>query len=417
MSAMSNFDLLDFEERQGRGSDATSRKKANNAKTVKQEKLEAGRKVAHHWDTVGLEEEEQPRQLHLVEAEPEEAEQDDLENIVEPEVIEETEDPAHAIHDFLDDEDGLDLKLEDEFGMTIKTRSSTEESDAANLDYANFEFGADDSLRMYLREIGRYPLLTFEREVELAKRVKAGDEEAAQTLANSNLRLVVSVAKKYMNRGMSLQDLIQEGNIGLMRAVDKFDYTKGFKFSTYATWWIRQAITRAIADQARTVRLPVHLVEAIARMERTRRSLMMELQREPTPTELARELGIPEEKVVDMIKHKGQAISLETPVGDESDSTLGDFVQDDSQESPADAAARQLLIEQIDTALSSLNARERRVIEMRFGLQGQPPRTLEEIGKEFGVTRERIRQLEGLALRKLRHPSRAKALKDYASGM
>jgi RNA polymerase primary sigma factor len=396
MSAMTDFDMFNFEEE----STASSLKNIKNNKNNKV----SGRK-ASHWD----EPEDKPKKatLRLLDTEDEEAEVD--EDVTEPDVPENLED-EHT--DFLvPEDDSLELKLTDEYGVSMKAQT-----EAAEVDYSTLDFGADDSLRLYLREIGRYPLLTFEQEIALAKRMEAGDRDAAQTLANSNLRLVVSVAKKYMNRGITLQDLIQEGNIGLMRAVDKYDYQKGFKFSTYATWWIRQAITRAIADQARTVRLPVHLVEAIARMERARRTLMMELQREPTPGELARELGISEEKVVDMIKHKGQTISLETPVGDESDSTLGDFVQDESAESPMEAAARQLLIEQIDQALSSLNARERRVIEMRFGLQGETPRTLEEIGKEFGVTRERIRQLEGLALRKLRHPSRAKALKDYANG-
>lgn len=273
---------------------------------------------------------------------------------------------------------------------------------------------ADNSLKQYLREIGQVKLLTYEQEVELAKRKDAGDAEAAQLLAAANLRLVVSVAKKYMNRGMSLLDLIQEGNLGLIRAVEKFDYNRGYKFSTYATWWIRQAVSRAIADQARTVRLPVHLVEAIARMERVRRSLIQDLQREPTPQELATELGITVEKVNDMLKNKSHALSLETPVGEEGDSTLGDFVEDRSQESPAEQAAQMILVEQIEKVLATLSPRERRVIQLRFGLMGEQPRTLEEIGHEFGVTRERIRQLEGIALRKLRHPSRAKGLKEFA---
>lgn len=409
MSARTNLKLLDFQDEQDQVAALAT---PSGKKKIKAETGEKGGKSIRHWD----EENDAPRQLYLMNRDEDEDEDADAPEVTaEPQVLDDLEDP---VVDFLETEDdNLDLKLESDYGVSVRPRSSAEEVDTTTLDYSNLDFGADDSLRMYLREIGRYPLISFEQEINLAKRVEKGDQDAVQTLANSNLRLVVSVAKKYMNRGMSLQDLIQEGNIGLMRAVEKYDYTKGFKFSTYATWWIRQAITRAIADQARTVRLPVHLVEAIARMERTRRTLLMELQREPTPGELARELGLSEDKVVDMIKHKGQTISLETPVGDESDSTLGDFVQDESQESPMEAAARQLLIEQIDDALSSLNARERRVIEMRFGLQGEQPRTLEEIGREFGVTRERIRQLEGLALRKLRHPSRAKALKDFASGM
>ncbi len=389
MSAKTNFKMLDFEEEPRQLSVLDGGK--NNIKNNLQENPSQGRKGARHWDEANEEVTE--------------------ESAAEPETSDALDD---TLVDFLDtDDENIELKLDDNVDVSIKL----EEDEVANFDYSNLPVGADDSLRLYLREIGRYPLLTFAQEVDLAKRRERGDMDAMQTLVNSNLRLVVSVAKKYMNRGMSLQDLIQEGNVGLMKAVDKFDYHKGFKFSTYATWWIRQAITRAIADQARTVRLPVHLVEAIARMERARRQLMMSLQREPTPGELARELGITEDKVVDMIKHKGHAVSLETPVGDESDSTLGDFVPDESQESPIEAASRQLLIEQIERALSSLNARERRVIELRFGLQGEQPRTLEEIGREFGVTRERIRQLEGMALRKLRHPSRAKALKDYANGM
>jgi RNA polymerase primary sigma factor len=275
----------------------------------------------------------------------------------------------------------------------------------------------DDSLKLYLREIGRFPLLNAEQEVTLAERKDAGDREAAQKLANSNLRLVVSVAKKYMGRGMTLQDLIQEGNIGLMRAVEKYDYTKGYKFSTYATWWIRQAVTRSIADQARVVRLPVHFVEAIARMERMRRNLLQELQREPKPIEIAEAMGLPVEKVLDMLKHKTTTISLETPIGEDGDSTLGDLVEDQTTESPADIATRRLLGDQLRRVLASLGERERRVIEMRFGLEGGVPRTLEEVGREFGVTRERARQMEAIALRKLREPENARLLQDYAASL
>ena len=275
----------------------------------------------------------------------------------------------------------------------------------------------DDSLKLYLREIGRFPLLNHDQEVSLARRKEAGDQEAGQRLANSNLRLVVSVAKKYMGRGMTLQDLIQEGNIGLMRAVEKFDYTKGFKFSTYATWWIRQAVTRSIADQARVVRLPVHFVEAIGRMERVRRTLLQELHREPKPAEIAKTMGITVDKVLDMLKHKADTISLETPVGEEGDSTLGDLVEDQSQESPADIATRHLLSDQLRQVLANLGERERRVIEMRFGLEGGEPRTLEDVGREFGVTRERARQMEAIALRKLREPENARLLRDYAGSI
>jgi RNA polymerase primary sigma factor len=299
--------------------------------------------------------------------------------------------------------------------LAIEEEEAQLDPEEARLNELAFEATEiDDSLKLYLREIGRFPLLNSEQEISLARRKEAGDHEAAQKLANSNLRLVVSVAKKYMGRGMTLQDLIQEGNIGLMRAVEKFDYTKGFKFSTYATWWIRQAVTRSIADQARVVRLPVHFVEAIGRMERVRRSLVMELHRDPKPAEIAKTMGISVDKVLDMLKHKPDTISLETPVGEEGDSTLGDLVEDQSQESPADIATRHLLSDQLRQVLANLGERERRVIEMRFGLEGGEPRTLEEVGREFGVTRERARQMEAIALRKLREPENARLLRDYA---
>ncbi len=302
--------------------------------------------------------------------------------------------------------------------LAIEAEEAQLDPEEARLNELAFESTEiDDSLKLYLREIGRFPLLNSEQEVSLARRKDAHDHDAAQRLANSNLRLVVSVAKKYMGRGMILQDLIQEGNIGLMRAVEKFDYTKGYKFSTYATWWIRQAVTRSIADQARVVRLPVHFVEAIGRMERTRRTLLQELQRDPKPAEIATAMGIPIEKVLDMLKHKADTISLETPVGEEGDSTLGDLVEDQSQESPADIATRHLLSDQLRQVLSNLGERERRVIEMRFGLEGGEPRTLEEVGREFGVTRERARQMEAIALRKLREPENARLLKDYAASL
>ena len=278
----------------------------------------------------------------------------------------------------------------------------------------NFEgINVDDPVRMYLREIGRIPLLTYEKELELAKRILANDEDAKQELAESNLRLVVSIAKKYVGRGMLFLDLIQEGNMGLIKAVEKFDYTKGFKFSTYATWWIRQAITRAIADQARTIRIPVHMVETINKLIRTSRHLLQQLGREPTPEELSKELDMPVEKVMEIQKIAQDPVSLETPIGEEDDSHLGDFIQDDDSPAPQDAAAYTLLKEQLAEVMSTLTPREAKVLMLRFGLEDGKARTLEEVGKEFDVTRERIRQIEAKALRKLRHPSRSKKLKDY----
>ena len=271
----------------------------------------------------------------------------------------------------------------------------------------------DDPVRMYLREIGRIPLLTFDEELDLAKRILENDEEAKQKLAESNLRLVVSIAKKYVGRGMLFLDLIQEGNMGLIKAVEKFDYTKGFKFSTYATWWIRQAITRAIADQARTIRIPVHMVETINKLIRTSRHLLQQLGREPTPEEIAKEMEIPVEKVVEIQKIAQDPVSLETPIGEEDDSHLGDFIQDDDSPAPQDSVAYTLLKEQLEEVMSTLTPREAKVLKLRFGLEDGKARTLEEVGKEFKVTRERIRQIEAKALRKLRHPSRSKKLKDY----
>ena len=271
----------------------------------------------------------------------------------------------------------------------------------------------DDPVRMYLREIGRIPLLTYDEELELAKKILEGDEDAKQKLAESNLRLVVSIAKKYVGRGMLFLDLIQEGNMGLIKAVEKFDYTKGFKFSTYATWWIRQAITRAIADQARTIRIPVHMVETINKLIRTSRHLLQQLGREPTPEEIAAEMEIPVEKVTEIQKIAQDPVSLETPIGEEDDSHLGDFIQDDDSPAPQDAAAYTLLREQLEEVMKTLTPREAKVLKLRFGLEDGKSRTLEEVGKEFNVTRERIRQIEAKALRKLRHPSRSKKLKDY----
>ena len=273
----------------------------------------------------------------------------------------------------------------------------------------------DDPVRMYLREIGRIPLLTFDEEIALAERVLEGDEEAKQKLAESNLRLVVSIAKKYVGRGMLFLDLIQEGNMGLIKAVEKFDYKKGYKFSTYATWWIRQAITRAIADQARTIRIPVHMVETINKLIRTSRHLLQMLGREPTPEEIAEEMEIPVEKVMEIQKIAQDPVSLETPIGEEDDSHLGDFIPDDESPAPHDSAAYTLLKEQLEEVMSTLTPREAKVLKLRFGLEDGKARTLEEVGKEFQVTRERIRQIEAKALRKLRHPSRTKRLKDYMS--
>lgn len=270
-----------------------------------------------------------------------------------------------------------------------------------------------DPVRMYLKEIGRIPLLTFDQEIALAKRVEKGDESAKQMLINSNLRLVVSIAKKYVGRGLTLLDLIQEGNQGLIRAVEKYDWRRGYKFSTYATWWIRQSITRAIADQARTIRIPVHMVENINRFLRASRKLMQELGREPTPEEVAKTLGIDEEKALEIIKISQEPASLESPVGDEEDSRLGDFIHDSSAPTLFDTASRELLKEQVEQVLGTLSDRERRVLEERFGLKDGRPKTLEEVGRMFAVTRERIRQIEAKALRKLRHPSRGNKLKDY----
>ena len=271
----------------------------------------------------------------------------------------------------------------------------------------------EDPVRMYLKEIGKVPLLSAEEEIELAKRMELGDQEAKKRLAEANLRLVVSIAKRYVGRGMLFLDLIQEGNLGLIKAVEKFDYRKGYKFSTYATWWIRQAITRAIADQARTIRIPVHMVETINKLIRVSRQLLQELGREPTPEEIAAEMNMPVERVREILKISQEPVSLETPIGKEEDSHLGDFIQDDNVPVPADAAAFTLLKEQLEEVLGTLTEREQKVLTLRFGLEDGRARTLEEVGREFNVTRERIRQIEAKALRKLRHPSRSRKLKDY----
>ena len=289
-----------------------------------------------------------------------------------------------------------------------------EEVDMENIDLSVPEgVSIEDPVRMYLKEIGKVPLLSAEREIELAKRMEEGDEDAKKELAEANLRLVVSIAKRYVGRGMLFLDLIQEGNLGLIKAVEKFDYHKGYKFSTYATWWIRQAITRAIADQARTIRIPVHMVETINKLIRVSRQLLQELGREPLPEEIAKELDMPVERVREILKISQEPVSLETPIGEEEDSHLGDFIQDDNVPVPAEAAAQTLLKEQLDEVLDTLTEREQKVLRLRFGMNDGRARTLEEVGKEFDVTRERIRQIEEKALRKLRHPSRSRKLRDY----
>ncbi len=305
--------------------------------------------------------------------------------------------------DKLDDDDDLDDDVDSE-----------DEIDLSKIDLSVPEgIGVDDPVRMYLKEIGQIPLLTAEQEVEYAKRMEEGNEVAKRRLAEANLRLVVSIAKRYVGRGMQFLDLIQEGNLGLIKAVEKFDYRKGYKFSTYATWWIRQAITRAIADQARTIRIPVHMVETINKLTRVSRQLLQELGREPAPEEIAEEMDIPVEKVREIQKISQEPVSLETPIGEEEDSHLGDFIQDENVPVPAEAAAATLLREQLDDELATLTEREQKVLRLRFGLDDGKARTLEEVGKEFQVTRERIRQIEAKAIRKLRQPSRSKKLQDY----
>ena len=311
---------------------------------------------------------------------------------------------------------GIDVLKEDmeDIEPDAEDLEEVEDIDVNDIDVDNLEgVSIDDPVRMYLREIGKIPLLTYDQELDLAKKVLAGDEAAKQKLAESNLRLVVSIAKKYVGRGMLFLDLIQEGNMGLIKAVEKFDYTKGYKFSTYATWWIRQAITRAIADQARTIRIPVHMVETINRLIRTSRQLLQQNGREPTPEEIAKEMDVSVERVLEIQKIAQDPVSLETPIGEEDDSHLGDFIQDEDSPSPQDAASYTMLREQLDEVMSTLTPREAKVLRLRFGLDDGKARTLEEVGKEFQVTRERIRQIEAKALRKLRHPSRSKKLKEY----
>ncbi len=323
------------------------------------------------------------------------------------------------IYDFLDNHhvDVLRTEEEDDIDPELFLDEESEEEEEAELEQLDLSVpegvGVEDPVRMYLKEIGKIPLLTTDQEIGLAKRMELGDQQAKKRLAEANLRLVVSIAKKYVGRGMQFLDLIQEGNLGLIKAVEKFDYRKGYKFSTYATWWIRQAITRAIADQARTIRIPVHMVETINRLIRTSRQLVQELGREPTAEEIAEKMDIPVERVREIRKISQDPVSLETPIGEEEDSHLGDFIQDEHVTVPADQATFTLLHEQLMEALSTLTEREQEVLRQRFGLDDGKPKTLEEVGKQFHVTRERIRQIEAKALRKLRHPSRSRKLKDY----
>ena len=334
-------------------------------------------------------------------------------------IIESREPNASELEDDdVDDDEILELELEEDdllndeedekkSGVIIKSSGEIEVSDSAK------NIPTDDPVRMYFKEIGKVPLLTADEERDLAIRIEQGDEEAKKKLCESNLRLVVSIARRYLNRGLSFLDLIQEGNLGLIKAVEKFDYTKGYKFSTYATWWIRQAITRSIADQARTIRIPVHMVETINKLIRISRQLLQEYGREPTSEEIAKEMGISVEKVREIKKISQDPVSLETPIGEEEDSHLGDFIPDEDIPSPVDAAAYSMLQKQLREVLDTLSEREKKVLILRFGLDDGRPRTLEEVGREFNVTRERIRQIEAKALRKLRHPSRSKKLRDY----
>ena len=320
--------------------------------------------------------------------------------------IELDQEQIDKVYDYLESQ-GIDVV------SNIELEEENPEDKELDLSIAENSINIDDHVRMYLKESGKVALLSGDEEIELAKRIENGDEEAKRRLAEANLRLVVSIAKKYVGRGMLFLDLIQEGNLGLLKAVEKFDYRKGYKFSTYATWWIRQAITRAIADQARTIRIPVHMVETINKLIRVSRQLLQELGREPTDDELAAEMQMPVEKVRETRKIAQEPVSLETPIGEEEDSHLGDFIPDDDIPAPADAAAFSLLKEQLNEVLNTLNERERDVLRLRFGLVDGKARTLEEVGSQFNVTRERIRQIEAKALRKLRHPSRSKKLKDY----
>ena len=327
-------------------------------------------------------------------------------------------DTMQKIFNFLEKNgvDILQITDDDEEEPTLDEDVIAEGEDVEKIDFTDtgdISSTTQDPVKMYLKDIGKVPLLSAEEEIELAKRMEAGDEMAKKKLAESNLRLVVSIAKRYVGRGMLFLDLIQEGNLGLLKAVEKFDYRKGYKFSTYATWWIRQAITRAIADQARTIRIPVHMVETINKVTRVSRDLLQKLGREPLPEEVGEVMGLPKERVQEIMKIAQEPVSLETPIGEEEDSHLGDFVQDESIPTPVEATNQTLLHEQLDEVVSTLTEREQRVIKLRFGWDDGRPRTLEEVGKEFNVTRERIRQIEAKALRKLRHPNRSRKLKDF----
>lgn len=330
-----------------------------------------------------------------------------FEEIVE--ALQEFELVAEQIEVFYEELSDLGIDLVD----SSATKSGNDKPSAAPAEDYLANVRTDDPVRMYLKEIGRVPLLSASQEVMLAKRMEQGDIAAKRKLVEANLRLVVSIAKRYVGRGMQFLDLIQEGNLGLMKAVEKFDYTKGYKFSTYATWWIRQAITRAIADQARTIRIPVHMVETINKLIRVSRQLLQDLGRDPTPEEIGKEMNMTEEKVREILKIAQEPVSLETPIGEEEDSHLGDFIPDEDATAPAEAAAFELLKDQLEEVLDTLTSREQMVLKLRFGLLDGRSRTLEEVGKQFGVTRERIRQIEAKALRKLRHPSRSKQLKDF----
>lgn len=328
--------------------------------------------------------------------------------------LEELDFDVDQLNSFYDTCDRLNIKIIDDTAPEISGKGGDADLvDDLEMALSTEGIAIDDPVKVYLKEIGRVPLLSSDEETELAKRMAEGDTKAKNRLSEANLRLVVSIAKKYVGRGMQFLDLIQEGNLGLIKAVEKFDYHKGFKFSTYATWWIRQAITRAIADQARTIRIPVHMVETINKLIRVSRQLLQELGREPTPEEIAAELDMPVERVREILKISQEPVSLETPIGEEEDSHLGDFIQDDNVPVPAEAAAQTLLKEQLDEVLDTLTEREQKVLRLRFGMDDGRARTLEEVGKEFDVTRERIRQIEAKALRKLRHPSRSRKLRDY----
>ena len=327
-------------------------------------------------------------------------------------------DTMQKIFNFLEKNgvDILQITDDDEEEPTLDEDVIAEGEDVEKIDFTDtgdISSTTQDPVKMYLKDIGKVPLLSAEEEIELAKRMEAGDEMAKKKLAESNLRLVVSIAKRYVGRGMLFLDLIQEGNLGLLKAVEKFDYRKGYKFSTYATWWIRQAITRAIADQARTIRIPVHMVETINKVTRVSRDLLQKLGREPLPEEVGEVMGLPKERVQEIMTIAQEPVSLETPIGEEEDSHLGDFIQDESIPTPVEATNQTLLHEQLDEVVSTLTEREQRVIKLRFGWDDGRPRTLEEVGKEFNVTRERIRQIEAKALRKLRHPNRSRKLKDF----